>query len=237
MLFRSQQEFLRHQWRLAVIEERERVARDMHDNLSQVLSFINLQSQGIKQELANAGVGVAASKLDKLIEATQEAHNDIREHIRSARSSAFAEKNFIKMLEKDITKFEEETGIHVETDIPVDFTGEELEPIIRLNMLNIIKESLNNARKHAKANKVKISILISQEELCTTIEDDGKGFDINLYENSSNSKFGLNITQERAAAIGAKINIESSLGKGSRIALYLPIRKGGKNKNETANSR
>lgn len=229
----AQQEFLRHQWSLAVIEERERMARDMHDNLGQVLGFINLQAQGIRHELLNAGVEIASTKFDKLIEATQEAHNDIRGYIRNARSTAFIEKDFITALGKDIVIFEEQTGILVEVDIPVDFTGEELEPIIRLNMLNIIKEALNNVRKHAEAHNVKVSISLSQGELCAAIQDDGKGFDINLYENGTNLKFGLNIMRERAAAIGAKIEIESSLGNGSCIAFYLPIRKGGINEDET----
>lgn len=229
----AQQEFLRHQWSLAVIEERERMARDMHDNLSQVLGFINLQAQGIRHELLNAGVEIASTKFDKLIEATQEAHNDIRGYIRNARSTAFIEKDFIIALGKDIVIFEEQTGILVEVDIPVDFTGEELEPIIRLNMLNIIKEALNNVRKHAEAHNVKVSISLSQGELCAAIQDDGKGFDINLFENGTNSKFGLSIMRERAAAIGAKIEIESSLGNGSCIAFYLPIRKGGINEDET----
>lgn len=229
----AQQEFLRHQWRLAVIEERERMARDMHDNLGQVLGFISLQAQGIKQELLNSGVEVVSLKLDKLIGVTQGAHDEIREYIHNARSTAFTEKDFIKALEKDIIRFEEETGIYVKRDMPVDFTGEILEPIIRLNMLNIIKEALNNVRKHAEADNVKISFSFSQEEFCAIIEDDGKGFDCSLYENSAGTKFGLNIMRERAAAIGAEIHIESLAGKGSRIALYLPIRKGGKNEDET----
>lgn len=233
----AQQEFLRHQWRLAVIEERERMARDMHDNLGQVLGFISIQAQGIRQELLNVGVEVASLKLDKLIAAAQDAHDGIREYIRNARSTAFIEKDFITALEKDIKVFEEQTGIFVELDIPIDFTGEELEPIIRLNMLNIIKEALNNVRKHAEANKVKISFSLSQEELSTTIEDDGKGFDINLYENGANSKFGLNIMRERAAAIGAKIHIDSSIGRGSRISLYLQIQEGRKHADEIDASR
>ena len=223
----AQQEFLKHQWKLAVIEERERMARDMHDNLGQVLGFVNLQAQGIKQELVNAGVETATHKIDKLVDATQEAHNEIRQYIRNARSTAFIEKDFIMALEKDIRQFEEQTGINVDLAVPTEFTGDGLKPIVRLNMLNIIKEALNNVRKHAEADHVKISFFLLGEELCITVEDDGKGFDRSLYKNRSDTKFGLNIMRERAAEIGAQIEIESLLGNGSRIAFYLPIKKGG----------
>jgi len=228
----AQNVFLKQQWKLAVIEERERMARDMHDNLGQVLGFINLQSQGIRQELMNAGVEIAAHKLDKLVDAAQSAHHEIREYIRKARSAAAMEKGFIPALAKDIVNFEEQTGLRVKPEIPTGFTGEELEPNVQLNILNIIKEALNNVRKHAQADHVKISVSLVQEQLCATIEDDGNGFDINMYNHGTYTKFGLDIMRERALAIGAQLDIESAAGKGSRIALRVPIRKGEKNKNE-----
>jgi len=60
---------------------------------------------------------------------------------------------------------------------------------------------LNNVRKHAEANNVKITFLVAREQLCATVEDDGKGFDINQYNNGSNTSFGLNIMRERASEI------------------------------------
>ncbi|MFA7148470.1 MAG: histidine kinase N-terminal 7TM domain-containing protein [Syntrophomonadaceae bacterium] len=228
----AQQEYMKQQWRLAVIEERQRMARDMHDNLGQVLGFINLQAQGIKQELANAGVGITSQKLDKLVDVTQSAHNEIREYIRNGRSLAAMEKDFISALNREILTFEEQTELKVKLDIPMGFTGEELEPNIRVNMLNIVKEALNNITKHAEALNVKILFSLEQEQLCATIEDDGKGFDIIPYNRNTRDKFGLNIMRERAAAIGAQIDIESVAGQGSRIALRVPLKKGAKNTDE-----
>lgn len=225
----AQQEFLRQQRRFAVIEERERMARDMHDNLGQVLGFINLQAQGIRQEQINSGIEIAAEKLDKLINAAQSAHDEIREYIRDARNIAALEKGFTAVMKRDITTFEEQTGIHVERDIPPEFTGEELEPNVLLNLLNIIREALNNVRKHAKASYVKITFLTHQEELCVTVEDDGKGFEVIQNDRSINSQFGLHIMRERALEIGAKVDIKSTLGKGSKVIFCLPLRKEEKN--------
>lgn len=224
---RAQQEYMRQQWRLAVIEERERLARDMHDNLGQLLGFINLQAQGIRQELVNAGVEIASDKLDKLAGVTQKAHYEIREYIRSARYAATMEKDFVSALENDIKNFEEQAGIRAELDIPDGIVWEKLEPAARINVLNIIREALNNIRKHAQAGRVKISFLYPQEgQIRVCIEDDGIGFDNTLRDSNAGRGFGLNIMRERTSDIGADISIESELGKGSRIILCVPIRKG-----------
>ena len=225
----AQQEFLKQQWKLAVIEERERMARDMHDNLGQVLGFINLQAQGIKQELINSGIDIVSYKLDKLVDITQSAHDEIRQYIRNVRTSAYMEKDFIAALKKDIASFEEQTGISVILDITDEFTGDELIPNIRINMLNIVKEALNNVRKHAKAENVKISFSLAQEQLCAAVEDDGKGFDTLQNRGAIKTKFGLDIMRERASEIGGQIDIESIAGKGTRITMYMPIEGGKKN--------
>lgn len=222
----AQLAFLEQQRRLAVIEEKQRMARDMHDNLGQVLGFINLQAQGIRQELLNAGVDVATGKLDKLVNVTQSAHREIREFIHNMRETTSLEKDFIMALKKDIRDFEEQAGIQTELDIPRGFTGQELEQNVGLNILNIIKEALNNIRKHANANHVKISFLLTKEELCIAAEDDGRGFNMIQANKMQKKTFGLNIIRERAAEIGARLDIESEVGKGSRIAVCIPLKKG-----------
>jgi PAS domain S-box-containing protein len=219
----AEQEYMKQQWKLAVIEERERMARDMHDNLGQVLGFINLQAQGIRQELANAGVGITSKKLDKLVAVSQSAHNEIREYILNARNLASTETDFISALTREILIFEEQAEWKVKLDIPMGFTGEELEPNAKVNILNIVKEALNNISKHAEALNVRISVAFEQEQLCAAIEDDGKGFDVIQCNITDRSKFGLNIMRERAVAIGAQIDIESVVGQGSRIALRVPL--------------
>jgi len=225
----AEQEYLNQQWKLAVIEERERLARDMHDNLGQILGFINLQAQGIRQELLKAGVDVAASKIDKLVDVTQSVHQEIRDYICSVRNSESMEKNFNTALTKVITNFEEQTGLKVEFNIPKSFTGEELEPNVRINLLNMIKEALNNIRKHAKAEHVKIRFLhTKKEELCVIVEDDGSGFH-NVKHNRTKTKFGLDIMQERALEIGARVKIKSVAGEGTRVDFSVPMKEAEKN--------
>jgi PAS domain S-box-containing protein len=219
----EQQKIIKQQWKQAVTEERERLARDLHDDLGQVLGFINLQAQGIRQELINADIDLVSNKLDKLVNVSQAAHNDIRGYIRNVRDTAAMEKDFLTGLTKDIINFEEQSGINIKLDIPIGFTGEKLKPNIRINMLNIIKEALNNIIKHAEANNVKIVFSIAQEQLCVTVEDDGKGFDMRSGINDTESKFGLKIMRERASEMDAQIDIQSILGEGSSITVIVPI--------------
>lgn len=226
---RAQQMFLKQQWELAAIEERERTARDLHDNLGQVFGFINLQAQGIRQELVNAGVETGLQRIDRLVDAAQSAHHEIRKYIRDARSSVFVEKEFVTTLKKDITRFEEQAGIAVQLNMPVGFTADTLSLNARLNILYIIKEALSNVRKHAQAKHAKLSFSIVHGELCVAIEDDGRGFDTTQHDKDLNNTFGLNIMRERASEIGAEIDIQSIMGKGSRIVLCIPTVEGEKN--------
>lgn len=216
----EQRRYLEQQWKLAVTEERERLARDLHDDLGQVLGFINLQAQGIRKELANADIDIVSQKLDRLVHVSQEAHKDIREYIRSIRNTEVLTKDFVAGLIKDINSFEEQSGLRVKLDIPSGYTGEELKPDIRINTLNIIREALNNIRKHADADNVYMGFTVSKEQLCVTVEDDGKGFDI---ETNLANRYGLNIMRERASEIGAQIGIESEPGKGCCISLEVPL--------------
>jgi len=216
----EQQRYMEQQWKLAVTEERERLARDLHDDLGQVLGFINLQAQGIRKELANADIDIVSQKLDRLVNVSQEAHNDIREYIRSIRSTEALEKDFMGGLLKDVNSFEEQSGLKVELDIPSGFTGDGLSPVIRINILNIVREALNNIRKHAEADNVYIGFKASKEQLCVTVEDDGKGFDIGA---DLTNRYGLSIMRERASEISAKVDLKSEPMKGCHISLTVPL--------------
>jgi signal transduction histidine kinase len=221
-----QKEFLRQQWIQAGMEEKERLARDLHDNLGQLLGFINLQAQGIRQELTNSGISIVSNKLDQLIEATQMAHSEIRDYIRNIRTSVFSEQDFISSFHKEINIFENQTGLTVKLDIPNKLTGGEQKPGLWINLLYIIREALNNIRKHAEAKNVKVSLHLSEKRLYTAVEDDGKGFYTNLNYNNSKTGFGLEIMKERSNEMGGEVSVKSVVGKGTKVILCVPIEEG-----------
>lgn len=218
----AQQEILKQQQRLTIIEERQRLARDMHDNLGQLLGFINFQAQGIRQALENEGVNTVSGQLDRMIAVTQSAHDEIRKYIRSIRQPESIEKDFTAALIEDVENFKKQTGLGIRLDIPDGFQCEQLKSDTAINVMNIIREALNNVRKHAEASLVDVKISMSGHQLLVCIEDDGKGFDIFRNENGVKTKYGLNIMCERTQEIGGQIEIESTIGKGSRIMLCVP---------------
>ena len=165
------------------------------------------------------------NRLDRLVDATQSAHTELREYIRSIRDPAYSEKNFLTALEKNIAGFESQTGLIVKRNIPAGFNGEMIKPNVRIQILSIIKESLNNIRKHAEANNVEITLSLEQDRFCVIIKDDGKGFNAVCSTDSAKTRFGLDIMRERAAEIGGTLKIESAPGKGCSIILNVPIEK------------
>lgn len=227
----AQKEFLEHQWKMAVIDERERMIRDLHDNLGQVLGFINFQTQAIKLELSNEGIELVSDKLEQLISAVQNAHADMREYICSNRTSVSVERDFISSLKNDIESFKQQTGLHVRLDIPEEPIDKEFNSAVMANIQNIIREAMNNIRKHAKANEVRIAIRMKEDFMVISVADNGKGFEEIKNDYSVKNKFGIDIMKERAALVGGSISIETIPNKGSRIMIYVP-RKGGSHLNE-----
>lgn len=220
---KAQQYHLQQQARLLVIEEQERIARDLHDNLGQLLAFISMQAQGVRQEFINAGVEIASHNLDKLVGLSQTAHDEVREYIQNARKLVLIEKDFMTALNNEISTFKKFCDIDITTDVSQQFTGQYLPPHTKVNIINIIKESLNNVVKHAGAQKVTVSINNEQDIVRISIEDDGQGFDISENSDSSQEKYGLRIMKERAEEIGANIDIQSDKEIGTCITFRVPL--------------
>lgn len=223
---RAQQISLNQQWTHAVNEERERLSRDLHDNLGQILGFINLQTQGIRQELSGVKedkVDNVLKELDKLINVTQSAHTELREYISNLRTTSYLEKDFALAIQKKLSAFEVQSNVKVELKVSGDLNDVILNWDIRLNVINILNEALNNVRKHAGAEMVTVTFIHTPEELFVCIEDNGKGFE-QLNEHDTKATFGLDIMRERASEIGGSIRIRSIIGEGSRIELKVPIK-------------
>ncbi len=217
-----QTRLLEQQRTLAILDERERLARDLHDNLGQVLGFINVQAQAIKYELASLAIGTSAAQLEKLIEVVQSAHQDMRVYIKNAKGT---EKGFISALKYNIDQYRSHSGINVILQITDESIVEGLETGVAEQLSNIIKEALNNVRKHAQARQVLIEITAAGPAILVQIKDDGRGFDLMINNSSPVEGLGLNIMKERAREIGGELIIESSPGRGTIIILRVPYLK------------
>jgi len=172
-----------------------------------------------------------SNKLEQLITAVQNAHSDMREYISSNRTSVSVERDFITSLKNDIEGFKQQTGLPVRFDIPEESLDKEFNSAVMANVQNIIREAMNNIRKHAQANEVRIAIMMKADFMVISVADNGKGFEEIKNDYNTKNKFGLDIMKERAALVGGSISIESVPNKGSRIMIYIP-RVGGGHINE-----
>lgn len=218
-----EEECYKEQWKRAVKDERKRMVNDLHDNLGQVLGFINLHAQALQKELADVGEELYSEKLDKLIEVAQTAHQQIREYIHDVRNSELIELDFIAALDKEISNYELQTAIKVAKKITPEFSVVAISPDICIHILNIIKEAMNNVRKHAHASNVMVICDCVDNDIVVLVKDDGKGFTRVYDEDVPKYCFGLNIMRERTLEMRGKIEIESIPGEGSSIVLRVPI--------------
>lgn len=206
---------------LVASKERQKLARDLHDNLAQVLASISMQAQGICNELEYEGTDKVYRDLARLVDISKTAHREIREYIQNVRDAFDGEKNLPQEAREAIQRFQGVTGISVSTSLRDTEMLNDLKSGYQANLYYILKEALNNIRKHA-ANAKHVGICMEKKEgrLCFSIEDDGCGFDPG---NSGENRYGLKIMRERAAEMGANFNVDSQPGKGTRIELTLPL--------------
>ncbi len=209
----------------AILHEREMLARELHDNLSQNLSYVQMQTATIRELLTQNRIAEADNMLSRLANVAQATQNDVREQIRSLYTRPAAQgQGLISALRKYLAEFEELTDIQVEFRAPEPASSFDLDSEVELQFMRIIQEALNNVRKHAHANKVTVGLTPEPDQLIATISDDGQGFTHEVPEDTAgNSKhFGLRIMQERAQQVGGSVTIQSTPGHGSQLTIRMP---------------
>jgi len=206
---------------LSIIEERGRIAREMHDGLAQVLGYMNLQVQTLGTLLNQGKPEQLRTELDQMRQAVQVAHADVRENILSLRTTLAQEKDPAFAVEEYLTEF------GIQTDIKTHFVyqveGElGLASVAEVQLVCILQEALTNVRKHARAKHVGVTISKDSqkhiEEIHMLVQDDGVGF----MPAGSKRSFGLQTMRERAESVGGGLLIESEHQKGTRIECRLP---------------
>jgi PAS domain S-box-containing protein len=219
---RLEQELLHQQSALAVLQERERLARELHDSLGQILGYVNTQTQAARQVLAQGQVEVADGYLKELTRVAQDAHADVREYILSLQTNASREQQFLPTLRAYLHRFRQSSGIDAEL-VADDDPRVALAPAVETQLMSIVQEALTNVRKHAAARQVRVTFQIVEGRAQVQIADDGKGFDPSELAAHAGLHFGQRIMRERAAEIGGTIETQSSAGKGTRIIVTAPL--------------
>ena len=208
---------------LAVTEERERIAREMHDSLAQVLGYVNTKAQAA-QALLEAGQSErAATQIGQLAQAARDAYADVRENILGLRSSIGPERTLLDTLRDYLQRWQDQNALTAELDTGSLQNGNlGLSPMAEIQLLRILQEALANVRKHAAATSVHITLRAEGDSICTTIADNGRGFDPETIGRTDFPRFGLATMRERAEAVGGMLEIESAPGQGTRVRVRVP---------------
>jgi len=207
---------------MATLQERERLARELHDELAQELAVINLQAQLARDMLSLGKIEQAQNQLEILANQALRAQVDVREEI-SKLLHRFAEgENIISNIKELVHNFQKKNDIKVLFTFPEGMKDGVFEPATEVQLLRIIQEALTNVRKHAQASDVRIELTRLSKGYQLLIEDNGIGFDIEL-QSTSKQSYGLGIISDRAREFQGSVNVDSVPGKGTRIVVLIPL--------------
>ena len=197
---------------LSIVQERGRIAREMHDGLAQVLGYLNLQTQTLGSLLLQGKVDKLQAELSQMRQAIQTAHADVRENILSLRTTLAQEKGLEAAVGEYLTEFGIQMGVKTTFSFQVD--GDfNLSSVAEVQLVCILQEALTNVRKHAKAGQVDVTIgketHTDGDYIHMQVIDDGVGFQMA----GSKRNFGLQTMRERAESVGGNLAIKSGWPK------------------------
>jgi signal transduction histidine kinase len=199
---------------LATVQERNRIARDIHDSLGHTLTALNVQLQ-TTVKLWSVNPTKAKSFLSQAQQLGKLAIQEVRESIHTLRADAQDTESLETLLEALVTDFRQGTGITIVTNIQIDFS---LSPTLAKNLYRIVQESLTNISKHAQASVVFIQLQTTPGKVTLFIDDNGEGFS----QNSTSEGFGFQGMQERVSFLHGTLRVSSQPGTGCRIKVEFP---------------
>ena len=208
--------------REAIIEERRRIARELHDGVAQSLGYLNLKTKLVSDSVSSQNTVQALTELGDIRRVVQDTYEDIRESVDQL-SSEIRNLSIIPALTNYTKEFSHNNGIRVQFDAPRPFPN--LSPVAELQLLRIAQEALTNVRRHASATDVKVKLENTRQAVEMIVKDNGQGFDLSDLEKSPPGYHGLNIIKERAEGLGGSLNISTAPGEGTEVRVSLPTEK------------
>jgi two-component system nitrate/nitrite sensor histidine kinase NarX len=201
----------------AVVDERARLAREIHDGLAQTLAFLKIQAAQMQNYLSRGETERLTSTLQASYRTLSDAYIDARQAIENLRRTPSV--NLADWVQQVASDYEQATGQKVALD---DFNlSVEYPPNVQTQLIRIIQEALSNVRKHSGAENVAIRGIQKPDSVLIEVRDNGKGFAPQQVDDSL--RFGLRGMRERAESIGADFQIVSQPGAGTIVSLRLPV--------------
>jgi NarL family two-component system sensor histidine kinase YdfH len=204
--------------KLTISQERERMAREMHDTLAQGLAGVIMQLEAADSHLESNRPAEAQVVVEQAMQRARQTLHEARRAIQALRSAALEQRNLAAALATEVSQFEVTSG--VTADLVFDGEPEEIRPEVAQHVLRIAQESLSNIGRHAHARHVRVRLVQSDTRLELVVQDDGKGFDVEAAMLRADC-FGLQGMYERAQRLGATLQLESAPQEGTVLALNL----------------
>lgn len=203
--------------KLLLVEERARLANELHDSLAQTLASLRFQVRILDETLHQGDEQVTWEELEKLERKVEEANHELRSLIAQFRAPLKSH-GVVLSVEKLIRKFRSDTGVSV--FFQNEWSEDRLPPEMRTDVVRIVQEALANIKKHADANTVRVLLQHHGTRHRAMIEDDGVGYDESrLASGTEGEHIGRQIMNERAENLGAELRLESEPGEGSSVSL------------------
>lgn len=204
----------------AVLAERTRIAREIHDNLAQEMLGISVQLELVARTLPSQAE-VAREHLDRVRRLVRHGISEARRYVWDLRSQSLENKDLPAALSETARRLTAETSI--ETQVQVSGTFRPLTRLVEDNLLRIGQEAINNVVRHAAAQHILVNLVFDARRVRLSVQDDGRGFDSQSTGNGSTGHFGLVGMRERATQLGGTLSINTGNGSGTEIVVDVPI--------------
>jgi signal transduction histidine kinase len=205
----------------AVMQERERLSRELHDGVAQLVAHLLLRLDTIKGLVKAGRSWEAEAELERLHGVADEIYDDIGESIAGLRTNVI-ERGLILALQDYVDQFEERHQLP--TSLRTDDVVNDLPPLVGLQLFRLIQEALTNVRKHAAAHEASVTLMASGSgQLNVIIADDGQGFAPETHTHGKARSLGLTSMRERIEALGGTLQVHSRLGSGTQVIATVPL--------------
>lgn len=213
---------LRKTREMAIVDERTRLARDMHDGIAQNLAYLLIQVDRC------LGLAPAGSKLEQQLESIggllEQNIEELRRNIFDLRPVELEGESLVAVLENFVLEFGRRWNL--KTECRVDGEIDSVPPAVESTLYRVLQEALSNARRHANCSGVSVKLLVKLPWLILSVADDGQGFEHTLPENALKNQgrgLGLISMRERVESVGGHFEISSAAGRGTRVEAWLPL--------------
>jgi ligand-binding sensor domain-containing protein/signal transduction histidine kinase len=204
----------------AVLQERNRIAREIHDNLAQEILGISVQLEIVARTMASTP-DAARKHLDRARALVRSSVAEARRYVWDLRSQTLEERDLPAALAEMTRRLTAESG--VQTQFSVGGTFRPLAPQVENNLLRVGQEAVGNAVRHAQARLITVSLDFGAREVRLEVKDDGRGFDAERDDGGRGGHFGLVGMRERAEQMGGSAAVRSAPGEGTAVTVRVPI--------------